>query len=326
MYSRLEAAGPRHRYEKQGVYETEYSNADDSEWAAVLAGAAHVSHGTRDDMMSEAALERGSADLPGDKYMTREAADEDLQAAVLEICQERMKLLGASGYPFNLQANSLVFNGDERHPYVALLALCKLPSVSSKEYMQAPVAFEYLSLIAARAYMGPKAEGWRFGWPRDNAAHLKVSDAAKELQRRAGGDIDAWHWNPIPSKPPIPSSRDLKDAGMDFAAWLPWHDRGPGQLHLVGQCACGRDWKWKKHDLDLRSLGEWLRLPEPHPVRALFTPRHLALPTLRAAATEAGLVFDRVRIVQAILNDSHATRCARRFSRRIVTIGKQPVK
>lgn len=323
MISRQNAAGSRTRFEKRGSYETDYRNADEAEWAAITSGAAHVSQGTRDEMISEFATEDGDHDVPGDRYMTREAADEGLQAAVLEIIEERKKLLGEKGYPFELRENSLIFNGEDQHPYGALLALCQLPSVSSKAYKQAPVAFEYLSLIAARAFLGKRARGWRFGWPRDNAAHIKVSDAAGELQRRAGNDLDAWHWNPSPSLPPDPNPRDLKDAGMDFVTWLPWHDRGPGQLHLVGQCACGEDWVWKKHDLSLTRLGNWMLLPQPHPIRSLFTPRHLALPTLRDAGGEAGLIFDRIRIVQAIMSDDNAQRCASRFAQRIVTLGRQ---
>lgn len=323
MISRYQAAAGRIAFEKRGIYETEYQNADEAEWSAALKGAAHIWQGTRDEMMSEAAFERGELPLPGDSYMTREAADEGLQASVLEIIDERKQLLGDTGYPFELQGNSLVFRGDESHPYLALLTLCQLPSVSSSQYKAAPVAFEYLSMIAARALLGMRSRGWRFGWPRDNQEHVKVADAAKELQRRAGGDVDAWHWQPAPSKPQNPSSRDLKDAGMDFVAWLPWDDLGPGHLHLVGQCACGEDWKWKKHDLDLNKLGEWMRLPHPHPVRAIFTPRHLALPTLRDAASEAGLVFDRIRITQAIVNCAQATRRSQRFAQRIVEIGKQ---
>jgi len=320
--SRAIAAGPRHSFTKRGIYETQYSNADDAEWVAALNGIAHISQGTRDDMMSESALECGEPPLDGDSYMTKEEADEGLQAAVLEIIHERILLLGAEGYPFELQSNSLVFTGEENNPYLALLTLCKLPSVTKSPYNVAPQAFEYLSLIAAKTYLGKNANGWRFGWPRHNAAHIRIADAAKELQKRAGGDIDAWHWRPVPSKPTNPSPRDLKDAGMDFVAWLPWHDLGPGQLHLVGQCACGQDWQWKKHDLDLAALGEWMQIPTPPPVRALFTPRHLALPTLRDAATQAGLVFDRIRIVQSIMSDKKSLRRAKRFATGISSLGK----
>lgn len=324
MISRQIAAGSRTRFEKRGSYETDYQNADEAEWAALNSGAAHVSQGTRDEMMSDIATEDGENKVPGDHYMTREAADEGLQAAVLEIVEERQKLLGPNGYPFKLRENSLVFNGEDQHPYGALLALCQLPSVSSKTYKSAPVAFEYLSLIAARAYLGKRARGWRFGWPRDNAAHLKVSQAAKALQQRsAPHEPSNWQWIPSPELPEEPNSRDLKDAGMDFVAWLPWQDRGPGQLHLVGQCACGTDWVLKKHDLSLTRLGNWMRLPQPHPIRSLFTPRHLALPTLREAGGEAGLIFDRIRIVQAIMSDPIAQRCAQRFAQRIVKLGRQ---
>lgn len=325
MASRQIAAGSRTRHERRGVYETEYKNADEAEWAALVSGAAHISQGTRDEMMSDAAMEFDEEGLPGDEYMTRESADEGLQAAVLEVVIERQQLLGTQGYPFELQDNSLVFTGNDHHPYAALLTLCYLPSVSSAAYKQAPVDFEYLSLIAARAYLGPRSDGWRFGWPRDNAAHLKVSDAAKELQRRSGPyEPASWQWNPSPDLPQMPNARDLRDAGMDFVAWLPWHDKGPGQMHLVGQCACGEDWKWKQHDLSLPKLEKWMRLPHPTPVRSLFTPRHLPLPTLRDATSEAGLIFDRIRIVQTILGDPKATQLSKKFAKRIFELGRLP--
>ena len=322
MINRYQAAAGRSVFENRGIYETEYQNADEAEWSAALNGTAHIWQGTRDEMMSDAAFERGELALPGNYFMTREAVDEYLQASVLEIIHERQHLLGEAGYPFRLQGNSLVLCGDESHPYLALLTLCQLPSVSSSFYKAAPVAFEYLSMIAARALLGIRSKGWRFGWPRDNQGQVKVADAVHALQRRAGDHIDEWHWQPAPSKPKNPNARDLKDAGMDFVAWLPWHDSGPGQLHLLGQCACGEDWVLKKHDLNFNKLAEWMRLPHPHPVRAIFTPRHLALPTLRDSASEAGLVFDRIRITQAIMNCTQAMRRSQRFTRRIVAIGK----
>ncbi|MCX8521109.1 MAG: hypothetical protein ORN28_06180 [Rhodoferax sp.] len=323
MITRYQAAASRIHFEKRGIYETEYQNADEAEWAAARKGTAHIAQGTRDEMMSDAAVERGELPLPGDDYMNREAVEEDLQASVLEVINERQHLLGEAGYPFKLEENSLVFCGDESHPYLALLTLCQLPSVSSNSFKAAPVAFEYLSLIAARALLGMRSKGWRFGWPRNNQGQVKVADAVNALHRRAGNHMDEWHWQPAPSKPNNPGTRDLKDAGMDFVAWVPWHDSGPGQLHLLGQCACGEDWIFKKHDLNLNKLAEWMRLPHPHPVRALFTPRHLALPTLRDAASEAGLVLDRIRITQAIMNCTQAMRRSQRFTRCIVTIGKQ---
>lgn len=323
-YTRYEAVGNRTNHSKRGQYEAAHRNADQAEWSAALHGFAHVSAGTRDDMMSETALEFSGTEAHDSSFMGREVADEGLQASTLEVVAERQKLLGPRGYPFQLVSNSLEFKGDNKHPYLALLTLCHLPSVSARPYNTAPVAFEYLSLIAAQAYLGQRSSGWRFGWPRDNKAHLRVSEATRTLQGKAGGDIDAWQWNPVPSKPQNPNPRDLKDAGMDIVAWVPWHDKGPGNLHLVGQCACGEDWKWKQHDLELKALGQWMRLPEPAPIRAIFTPRHLSLPAIRDTAPQAGLVFDRIRMTDEICRCPTAVRRAGRFAQRIVELGKRP--
>lgn len=321
MVGRKAAAGSRVKHENRNHYESEYKNADQAEWAAVLNGSAHVSSGTRDEMMAEAALEQDGL-APGADYMKKDGAEENLQAGVAEIIQERMDLLGGS-YPFSLQSNSLVVadGATGTNAYIALLALCNLPSLSSSPYNAAPVAFEYLSLIAAKSFLGPRARGWRFGWPRDNDAQLRIKDAADSLQARSGSHDGGWNWQPRSHLPEDPTARTLKDAGLDFVAWMPWRDTGPGQLQLVGQCACGEDWKWKRHDLDLDYLSQWMRLPIPQPMRALFTPRHVAFPTIIDASAEAGLVFDRIRIVQELIQDDAGKRQAAKFIERITQLG-----
>ncbi|MDD5030674.1 MAG: hypothetical protein PHH58_14455 [Rhodoferax sp.] len=318
--SRSQAAGTRHQWDKRHHYESEYTNADEAEWSAVLRGSAHVSHGTQDEMMSEFALE--DSETPGATYMSRESADEALQGAVLEVVAERMKLLGIDGYPFRLEKNSLVLSAADDHPYLALLAICNLTSLSAKPFNQAPVGFEYLSLLAARSYLGPNAKGWRFGWPRANKSDLLIKDAAATLKLRAGSHPNEWDWNPSPSLPESPTTKSLKDTGMDIVVWVPWADLGPAQLQLVGQCACGDDWKFKTLELHLPRLKQWMRVPEPPPVRALFTPRHTPLPTISYEAPQAGLMFDRIRMVKLLMSDARIARAAKRFTRKIVTIAR----
>ena len=318
---RIKAARARTHWQQRHSYEREYKNADESEWAALLSGTAHISQGTRDAMMSEEALEQDGTSVPGASYMQREGVDEGLQASVREIVEERIELLGATGYPFSLDNNSLVFSGDFDHPYIALLTICNLPSLSKAPFNSAAVAFEYLSLIAAQSFLGAKSHGWRFGWPRDNDQDLKIKDAAAKLGVRAGGHLGEWDWVPAAYLPDDPSTKSLKDAGLDFVAWVPWADGGPAQLQLVGQCACGEDWKLKTHDLRLEKLGQWMRVPSPPPVRALFTPRHTPYPSIHYKASEAGLIFDRIRMVHALMATSTVQRKASRFVKRIVALG-----
>lgn len=317
---RIKAARTRVNWEQRHRYEREYKNADDAEWAALLNGVAHVSQGTRDAMMSEEAMEQEGGDVPGANYMGREGVEEGLQASVLEVIEERLELLGVAGYPFSLDNNSLVFNGHLEHPYLAFLTICNLPSVSKKPYNSAAVAFEYLSLIAAQSFLGESAKGWRFGWPRDNDEDLLVKDAAEKLRIRSGAHLSEWDWKPAGYLPENPTTQSLKDAGLDFVAWVKWKDGGPAQLQLVGQCACGEDWKLKTHDLTVQKLDRWMAVPKPPPIRALFTPRHTPYPSILYKASEAGLIFDRIRIVHALMANQKASRKAQRFVKRIVAL------
>lgn len=317
---RVKAARTRTSWDKRHRYERDYKSADDAEWAALLNGAAHISQGTRDAMMSEEATEQGGDETPGANYMGREGVEESLQASVLEVIEERQELLGSLGYPFALDNNSLVFNGQLDHPYLAFLTICNLPSVSKAPFNTAAVAFEYLSLIAAQSFLGENAKGWRFGWPRDNAEDLRVKDAAEKLRVRSGSHISEWDWRPAAFLPGDPTTKALKDAGLDFVAWVKWKDGGPAQLQLVGQCACGEDWKLKTHDLTVQQLDRWMAVPKPPPVRALFTPRHTPYPSILYKASEAGLIFDRIRIVHALMASNKASRKARKFVERIVKL------
>lgn len=317
---RVKAARGRTNWEKRHSYEREYQSADEAEWAALLNGAAHISQGTRNAIMSEEATEQRGLDVPGAQYMGRESVEEALQASVLEIIEERKELLGVAGYPFRLEDNSLVFDGGLDHPYLALLTICNLPSLSKAPFNKAAVAFEYLSLIAAQSYLGENAKGWRFGWPRDNAEDLKMKDASAKLKNRAGAHVGEWDWQPAAYLPQDPTTKSLKDAGLDFVAWVKWRDGGPAQLQLVGQCACGEDWKLKTHDLTLPQLDCWMTVPSPPPIRALFTPRHTPFPSILHKAPQAGLIFDRIRIVHALMSGAKPARRARRFVKRIIDL------
>lgn len=318
--NRMRAARGRVDWDSRHKYEREYRNADEAEWSAFKFGIAHISEGTRDSMMAEEFTEQESDTTPGASFMEREKVDEGLQASVLEVIEERMELLGSEGYPFLLSNNSLTFNGDIKHPYLAFLTICNLPSITSKPYNLAPIAFEYLSLIAAQSFLGKNSKGWRFGWPRDNDKDLKIKDAAEKLKIKAGDHLNEWKWRPAEYLPNDPSTQSLKDAGLDFVAWVRWKDGGPAQLQLVGQCACGEDWKLKTHDLMISKLSRWMSVPEPPPVRALFTPRHTPFPSIHYKASEAGLIFDRIRIVHALMEDKRYLRKAQRFIDRIIAL------
>jgi hypothetical protein len=92
----------------------------------------------------------------------------------------------------------------------------------------------------------------------------------------------------------------VKDDGLDLVVWRGWGDGRGGQLYMLGQCACGGNWLEKGGDVQLKSLQRWFRLPSVDPVRSLFLPRYVVPALMTELSVSSGLVFDRVRIVQAL--------------------------
>lgn len=322
---RRDAAATRSNEAIRHTYLTDYENADQAEWQAVLFGQAHVSGGTHDDSMAQTQLDHAGVAPEQALHLEVEQADEALQGAVLEVVTERQTLLG-SDYPFDLQGNSLVLRAGvaDDTVYLGLLAIANLPNLNRAPYNKAPVAFEHLSLLAAQQHLGSNAKGWRFGWPREGHEKVltRMETAVTRLKAMAGEHPNDWHWRPAPSSNTAERISQMKDCGLDVVAWVPWPDGGPGQLHLLGQCACGDDWKHKLHDLTLKRLNHWMKLPEPEPLRAFFTPRHLPLPFFEEVSRDAGLTFDRIRIVQAIDHDEAARATAAPLARRLVKLGR----
>ncbi len=91
--------------------------------------------------------------------------------------------------------------------------------------------------------------------------------------------------------------RDVKDEGLDFAAWIHHLDDRPGHLFLLGQCACGDNWSNKLTELSIDPLMRWFP-PMCHvpATRAFCTPFHITDQRLIEASKQAGIVFDRIRL------------------------------
>lgn len=289
------------KWSQRYFHDDQSNNADEAEWKAVLGGAAHVSAGTVDDEMSEAADQDTFPDARSDdKLEGKNVIQEAVQGPVAEIVQERARLLG-DAYPFELQGNSLSYRPAERPVYELMLGITQAPSLTSGDYVKLPRLFETLSALAGRGWLGHQARHMRTGWPRpDTCARFK---SLVESLRRSAAHPDApeWQWGPDADLPDDPAPALVKEGGLDLVVWRHWdNDQRGGQFYLLGQCACGKDWMDKGQDIELRILERWLRLPKVPPVRALFVPRYVVPSLMTDITVQAGLVFDRVRIVHAL--------------------------
>mgnify|MGYP001491005087 CR=1 FL=1 len=275
-------------------------NADQAELAALRMEMAPISAGIIDERLASA-----DDDYPGDPELRRENWERDKgleeaeSAAATEI-ERRSKLLGEA-YPFRRSGSRLTYAPAPVAPYLYefLLALSLAESYSAGRRKVLPRAFEALSCLIAEAYLGEDADSYRMGWPRPRGTATTLKSAVGELRQKAGSHLGEWKWGPKDGNPEDTSPQFAKEQGLDVVAWKKNVDGRAGQLYLLGQCACGKNWDTdaKLQDLNIRLLHEWIcEIASVDPIRAIFTPRHALGQKLPFISRHGGIVFDRIRL------------------------------
>lgn len=297
------------KWENRYAYDTVSENADEAEWSAVVNGSAHLSIGVTDQMMAESGEEFVPVRTLDDPLQGREMVQESLQGTVAELLLERQRLLG-DAYPFSIDGNTLSYQPVDDLLYVTLLGICQAPSLSAAPYNTLAQLFENLSVMAGRSYLGASTKGYRSGWPRPDGEAQRFRALVSSIKTLTGNHLGEWYWRPNEDLPDDPTSRNIKEGGLDIVVWKPWSDQRTGQLYLLGQCACGKDWLEKFKDLETDRLKNWCTLSHAAPLRSFFTPRFAVAALLSEASQEAGLVFDRIRMVQTLRSDPMALEVA----------------
>jgi hypothetical protein len=223
-----------------------------------------------------------------------EAAAEGAFSAI----ERRVKAcgVGASRYPFEVGESSITAPEDPIGNLYVFLLLVSIVGVDVRApQIEAPaILFEQIACQTAGRYFGaPAAEvkTFRMGFPRRGTA-TGFRDALAELctlLREGTG--------PSLQRPNIAAQ---KDAGLDVVVWRHFADERPGQLIGFGQCAAGNDWKDKLTQHDPKAfIDTWLAAPiVVPPVRFFFVPHQVDRDAWFWMARQAGLLFDRVRMVQ----------------------------
>ena len=268
-------------------------DADQAEFSAIKNGSSVVDEGIYDDRIASAMDDFD----PEGVQVNSPWHEEDLRQdeAVGRIQEEVLRRTDTLGetYPFVHENGTLIHRQSDDLVYEFLLAICNANTITAGKSVELPRFFERLSAKLVAAYFGPETESIHTGWPRDPEIGLTFRDAMRTVAERTG----EWVWGPVADLPsePVPG-----DSGCDFVVWPPAADgRKIGQLFVLGQCACGKDWESKWNDMNLPKLRKWFS--EPYlfdPVRSFATPHYVTDALLKEASREAGLVFDRARLVR----------------------------
>ena len=216
-----------------------------------------------------------------------------VEEAYLEI--ERRKEACRDGYPFIVgeQGYTLYDSQEsENHKHIIykyLLLATRLNMNDNREHadIDGSLLLEKLAAEAARDYLGARAESIVFGTAGGSDFQGKINDLCKRI-KEGDGYVNR---NEAP-----PNERDGK---LDVVAWKHFADRLPGKLIAFGQCKTGTNYKDTLTQLQPDSFcKKWLRSPLVlTPMRMFFVAEALSRSRWANTSYDAGLLFDRCRIV-----------------------------
>ena len=233
------------------------------------------------NLMSVTALSRQLGRLDENDYFDgvpeEDETDEVVKAAYMEI--ERRIEACRGGYPFDIarQGNTLRPSQDTENPrqtiYKYLLLATRLNMKSNRVHggIDGTLLFEELAAEAAR--------GQKFS--------RKVDNLCERMQE---GNRFYNHSS---------AQSNVKDDKLDIVIWKSFTDGLPGKLIAFGQCKTGTDYKDELTKLQPDAFcDKWFqRRPAVLPVRMFLISEALSRVGWYKATRDAGLLFDRCRIV-----------------------------
>ncbi len=267
-------------------------DADQAEQSAIRSGSSIFDAGVYDQRLAGAMDDFEPTGVAAEAPWHRQ--DLEVDTAVGQVHEEilrRSAVMGAA-YPFEVSSDRIIYRPSQTGFYEFCLATSLSPSLSKGKFVGLPRLFERAVTIIVREYFGVHSDALHVGSPRSTAVGKSFHQAMQTLNKRS----KEWFWSPRPDLPKVPTT--YGDEGFDFVVWKDTLDQRNGRLFVIGQCACGDDWSNKFDDVNLARIGKWFQpLSFTEPVRALACPRHIATDWLNEALGQAGMVFDRARLV-----------------------------
>ncbi len=209
---------------------------------------------------------------------------------------ERRKEGCRNGYPFDIGGRGYMLRADpasekSRHViYKYLLLATRLDMKADKNHAQIDGThlLEELAAEVALSYFGSRASKYVFGTSSGPTSFSeKVNELCDQLK-------DGIHFDSRPQ-----TTRNQRDDKLDVVAWIPFTDNLPGQFIAFGQCKTGTTYQEAFPQLRPENFCKKWLYPQPvfTPIRMFFVAEALPRLNWEHAGIEAGLLFDRCRIV-----------------------------
>lgn len=209
---------------------------------------------------------------------------------------ERRKEACRDGYPYVISDDGYTLstamddNNRKHFVYRYLLLATRLNMANARVHagLDGTLLLEQLAAEVGREYLGARAESLVFGTSSGSADFPgKVNELCRRLEE--GGNF--VHHSAAPAT--------ANDGKLDVVVWKHFSDHNPGKLIAFGQCKTGTNFRHSVTQLQPDSFcRKWLRIPLTlTPLRMFFAAEAMSNQTWYDAASDAGLLFDRCRIV-----------------------------
>lgn len=179
--------------------------------------------------------------------------------------------------------------------YLLMCTRVKMTKNGTHANINGALLFERLSAIVAKSFLGSRAEAIVFGTSKKGGFREKLEELVHLIGE--GGNI---HSNP---------GHKPQDDNVDVVVWKGFTDKFPSQLIAFGQCKTGTSWSDKLSELNMEAFCRtWFtRQPVLMPVRLFFCAQYFPRDIWQVRANEAGLVFDRFRIMDYLPEEVDAS-------------------
>jgi len=187
--------------------------------------------------------------------------------------------------PFSVMERRIEKVDEEVTPFLYIACLILSLFGASGTRLSASKLFERLAAVVIKEYL--QGEVFVFGWPVLQGVETAIGDRMKQLT-----DLLNETFVESPATP-------YKDRGVDVIGWKSFGESRSSQFAILAQCASGINWRNKTTDLPLASWTQYIHWA-CDPIKAFVVPCIIPGDLWHDVSREAGILFDRIRIVNLL--------------------------
>jgi len=260
--------------------------ADYAEYHAILHGSVNLFTLTKPSRIVSDEDDVMGVDDDSDRYLQK---IDEISSEIFYRIQ-----VGENLYPFQLEDNDYNLRYIAKseysvvvYPYLLLATRANMSKDRIKENIDGSLLFEHLCSMVVKNYFGDRAEVDILGTSKKNSKSFREKLRVIARLLGEGGEIHERRGH----KP--------QDDNVDVIVWKGFKDKQPSKMIAFGRCKTGTSWSDRLSELNTDAFCKTWFTSQPvlTPIRMFFTAQYFPREIFHVRAYEAGLVFDRFRIL-----------------------------